>query len=59
MCEIQVRNREENHMAFLGYARDSTDGQTLEAQVSELQAAGARSVFQEKVSGAVTERAPN
>lgn len=43
-------------MAFLGYARVSTDGQTLEAQVSELQAAGARSVFQEKVSGAVTDR---
>lgn len=43
-------------MAFLGYARVSTDGQTLEAQVSELRAAGAINVFQEKVSGAVSER---
>lgn len=43
-------------MALLGYARVSTDGQTLEAQVSELQTAGAINVFQEKVSGAVTER---
>jgi DNA invertase Pin-like site-specific DNA recombinase len=45
-----------NHMAFLGYARVSTDGQTLEAQVGELQSAGAINVFQEKISGAVTER---
>jgi len=44
-------------MAFLGYARVSTDGQTLDAQVAELTAAGATTVFQEKVSGAVTERA--
>lgn len=43
-------------MAFRGYARVSTDGQTLEAQVDELQAAGAVEVFREKVSGAVTER---
>lgn len=43
-------------MAFLGYARVSTDGQTLEAQVGELQAAGAANVFQEKVSGAVADR---
>ena len=43
-------------MAFLGYARVSTDGQTLDAQVSELKAAGAVTVFQEKVSGAITDR---
>ena len=44
-------------MAILGYARVSTDGQTLDAQVTELKAAGATAVFQEKISGAVTERA--
>ena len=43
-------------MAFLGYARVSTDGQTLDAQVAELKSAGAVTVFQEKVSGAVTDR---
>lgn len=43
-------------MAFLGYARVSTDGQTLDAQVAELKSAGVVTVFQEKVSGAVTDR---
>lgn len=40
-----------------GYARVSTDGQTLDAQVAQLEAAGAARVFQEKVSGAKRERA--
>ena len=43
-----------------GYARVSTDGQTLEAQVAQLEAAGAGvgggRVFREKVSGAARER---
>ena len=41
---------------ILGYARVSTDGQTLDAQHAALTAAGAERVFAEKVSGAVTER---
>ena len=41
---------------IIGYARVSTDGQTLDAQQSALTVAGAESVFAEKVSGAVTER---
>lgn len=44
-------------MTVYGYARVSTDGQTLDAQVKELRTAGAERVFREKVSGAVTERA--
>src|SRR5205823_2562293 len=44
-------------MAVFGYARVSTDGQTLDPQVAELKSAGAERVFKEKVSGAVSERA--
>ena len=40
-----------------GYARVSTDGQTVTAQVDVLQAAGADSVFREVASGAKTDRA--
>lgn len=39
-----------------GYARVSTDNQTLESQIEVLTAAGADRVFQEKVSGAKTDR---
>jgi DNA invertase Pin-like site-specific DNA recombinase len=39
-----------------GYARVSTDGQTLTAQLEALTAAGAGKVFQEKVSAATAER---
>lgn len=39
-----------------GYARVSTDVQTLDAQVVQLRASGAERVFQEKVSGAQRER---
>jgi DNA invertase Pin-like site-specific DNA recombinase len=40
-----------------GYARVSTDGQSLENQETALRAAGATKVFAEKVSGARSDRA--
>jgi predicted site-specific integrase-resolvase len=43
-------------MTIFGYARVSTDGQTLDAQVAALKRAGAAHVFHEKVSGAKTAR---
>jgi DNA invertase Pin-like site-specific DNA recombinase len=42
---------------IIGYARVSTDGQTLDAQQATLKAAGAEKVFAEKVSGAKSNRA--
>jgi DNA invertase Pin-like site-specific DNA recombinase len=43
-------------MTVLGYARVSTDGQTLDAQIAELKRAGAVRVFKEEVSGAAVAR---
>jgi DNA invertase Pin-like site-specific DNA recombinase len=39
-----------------GYARVSTDGQSVDAQVRQLRAAGARQVLREVASGAKTDR---
>jgi DNA invertase Pin-like site-specific DNA recombinase len=41
---------------IVGYARVSTDGQTLDAQQAALREAGCARVFAEKVSGAKTGR---
>jgi DNA invertase Pin-like site-specific DNA recombinase len=40
-----------------GYARVSTDGQSVDAQVKQLRDAGAEKVFRETASGAKTDRA--
>src|SRR4051812_39953918 len=44
-------------MTVYGYARVSTDGQSLAAQDAELHAAGCAKVYAEKVSGARSDRA--
>ena len=41
---------------FIGYARVSTDGQTLGAQEAALRGAGAAKIFMEKISSARTDR---
>jgi DNA invertase Pin-like site-specific DNA recombinase len=43
-------------MATFGYARVSTDGQTLDAQTAQLQGAGCATVHSEKISGAISDR---
>jgi DNA invertase Pin-like site-specific DNA recombinase len=43
-------------MAQFGYARVSSDGQSLTAQVAELKAASCHRIYQEKVSGARSDR---
>jgi DNA invertase Pin-like site-specific DNA recombinase len=43
-------------MAIYGYARVSTDGQSLTAQIAELKSVKCEKVFQEKISGARSDR---
>ena len=46
-----------NHGMIYGYARVSTDGQSVEAQAKQLRAAGAEKLFKETASGTKTDRA--
>jgi DNA invertase Pin-like site-specific DNA recombinase len=46
----------EAELAHYGYARVSTDGQSLTAQLAELKVAKCEKIFQEKISGARSDR---
>lgn len=50
MCEKEI------DLTIYGYARVSTEGQSLNAQLTQLSAAGCKKVFREKVSGARVDR---
>jgi predicted site-specific integrase-resolvase len=54
---VRISGTKLERLAIVGYARVSTDSQSLAAQVAELEAAGALTVHDEKVSGAVADRA--
>jgi DNA invertase Pin-like site-specific DNA recombinase len=54
---FRCRNLVQNGRMIYGYARVSTDGQSVAAQVAALQAAGCGKVVQEVASGAKTDRA--
>src|SRR4029450_8123031 len=56
-CAKDMNESQERIMTTYGYARVSTDGQTLAAQEAQLQAAGCAKVYSEKASGANTGRA--
>src|SRR5258708_20979145 len=54
LCRYHVRNGGMD--MIVGYARVSTDGQTLDTQEAALKAARATRVYSEKISGTVTDR---
>jgi DNA invertase Pin-like site-specific DNA recombinase len=54
LCRI---NLVQNRTVICGYARVSTDGQSVDAQVAQLRAVGAQKIFRETASGAKRDRA--
>jgi DNA invertase Pin-like site-specific DNA recombinase len=51
-----MRTVEKPYVTVYGYARVSTDGQSIDAQIRQLRDAGASKVFRAVASGAKTDR---
>jgi DNA invertase Pin-like site-specific DNA recombinase len=54
--KARVRAVAKPYVTVYGYARVSTDGQSVDAQIRQLRDAGAGKVFREVASGAKTDR---
>jgi hypothetical protein len=52
-------SKEDSRMTTYGYARVSTDGQSLSSQDAELHAASCAKVYAEKISGARVRSLPS
>jgi len=52
----QAQIAEQKPMTTYGYARVSTDGQSIQAQTEALQGCGCARIFAEKISGAYSDR---
>jgi hypothetical protein len=52
----ETHQRKLEQMTTYGYARVSTDGQSLQSQTEALHAAGCGRVYSEKLSGAYSDR---
>jgi DNA invertase Pin-like site-specific DNA recombinase len=52
----ETHQRKSKQMTTIGYARVSTDGQTLQAQTEALQSVGCARIYAEKISSAYSDR---